>query len=218
MDVYIEKGSKKSFAVAVDWPGWARSGKDESAALAALLAYADRYRRSLELRSPNFIAPDSVADLKVVDRIEGNATTDYGAPGAKPPFDYERTDKADIDRLVDLLRRAWRAFDEAADQAEGAELPPTGPRGGGRSLAGIRDHYVDAEAGYLNALGGKATSGASPGDVRKAFVEAVYGRANGELPETGPRGGKRCPAAYAIRRSAWHALDHAWEIEDRAGR
>jgi hypothetical protein len=24
------------------------------------------------------------------------------------------------------------------------------------------------------------------------------------------------PPAYAARRIAWHALDHAWEIEDRS--
>ena len=28
-------------------------------------------------------------------------------------------------------------------------------------------------------------------------------------------GGERWPALFAVRRSAWHALDHAWEIEDR---
>jgi hypothetical protein len=39
----------------------------------------------------------------------------------------------------------------------------------------------------------------------------------GELPDFGPRGGERWPALFAIRRSAWHALDHAWEIEDRLG-
>jgi len=26
------------------------------------------------------------------------------------------------------------------------------------------------------------------------------------------------PARYAIRRTAWHVLDHAWEIEDRSPR
>jgi hypothetical protein len=25
------------------------------------------------------------------------------------------------------------------------------------------------------------------------------------------------PVRYAARRTAWHALDHAWEIEDRSG-
>jgi hypothetical protein len=53
--------------------------------------------------------------------------------------------------------------------------------------------------------------------IQKAFIAAARARAHGELPDQGPRGGKRWPARYAIRRSAWHALDHAWEIEDRAG-
>jgi DNA-binding response OmpR family regulator len=35
------------------------------------------------------------------------------------------------------------------------------------------------------------------------------------LPERGPRGGVMWPLRYYIRRSVWHTLDHAWEIEDR---
>jgi hypothetical protein len=38
----------------------------------------------------------------------------------------------------------------------------------------------------------------------------------GEPVRTGPRGGVRWTARYYVRRSAWHVLDHAWEIEDRA--
>jgi hypothetical protein len=30
-----------------------------------------------------------------------------------------------------------------------------------------------------------------------------------------PAGPKDWPLRYAARRIAWHALDHAWEIEDR---
>ena len=30
-----------------------------------------------------------------------------------------------------------------------------------------------------------------------------------------PDRGERWPMPYAARRIAWHALDHAWEIEDR---
>ena len=41
--VAIEAGSKRTFASALDWPGWARSGKTEQAALEALAAYAGRY-------------------------------------------------------------------------------------------------------------------------------------------------------------------------------
>ena len=79
----------------------------------------------------------------------------------------------------------------------------------------MRDHVIEAEDAYLRALGGKASAHADPAAIREAFVEARGMRARGELPETGPRGGRRWPARYAIRRSAWHALDHAWEIEDR---
>ena len=218
MDVYLERGQKKTFAVAVHWPGWARSGKDEPSALAALLDYGPRYRRSLSLHAPTFEVPASVEGLKVVERVEGNATTDFGAPGAIPKADEEPTDEAEVDRLIDLLRRAWAAFDESAKQAAGKELAPAGPRGGGRSVAKMRSHVHEADGGYLNALGGRASNGASSQQVRDAFVEAARARARGELPDAGPRGGKRWPAAFAIRRSAWHALDHAWEIEDRAPR
>jgi hypothetical protein len=33
-----------------------------------------------------------------------------------------------------------------------------------------------------------------------------------------PLAGRRWPARYAAHRIAWHALDHAWEIEDRSER
>ena len=29
--VYVERGTKRAFASAADWPGWCRSGKDEAA-------------------------------------------------------------------------------------------------------------------------------------------------------------------------------------------
>ena len=38
-------------------------------------------------------------------------------------------------------------------------------------------------------------------------------------PDSGVSTGPRAalwPVAYAIRRSAWHAVDHVWEIEDRS--
>ena len=33
IDVYLEIGKKRTFAGAIDWPGWCRSGRDEGAAL-----------------------------------------------------------------------------------------------------------------------------------------------------------------------------------------
>ena len=79
--VYLEIGAKRTFACALDWPGWARSGRTEEAALEALAAYADRYRPVPEAARVRF--PKSAADgLEVVERLPGSATTDFGAPDA----------------------------------------------------------------------------------------------------------------------------------------
>lgn len=124
----------------------------------------------------------------------------------------------ELDRFIQLHLAAWRALDKAADRARGKKLAPAGPRGGGRELDKIREHVTGAEGGYANAVGGRMPGGeaADAYMVQRAFVDAVRARARGEIADRGPRGGVRWPARYAIRRSAWHALDHAWEIEDRS--
>ncbi len=41
--VCLEVTPTQTFASALDWPGWCRAGRDESAALEALASYAERY-------------------------------------------------------------------------------------------------------------------------------------------------------------------------------
>jgi hypothetical protein len=48
-------------------------------------------------------------------------------------------------------------------------------------------------------------------------IDGLRASARGEIPAKGPRGGMRWTARKFARRLAWHAIDHAWEIEDRAG-
>jgi hypothetical protein len=155
--------------------------------------------------------------VNVVERLEGNATTEFGAPGVIPDLDRAAASHDELDRQISLLKASWRAFDFAAKAADGKELAPSGPRGGGRALDKIRDHVRGAEVSYTNGVGGKVPGGESAAwpVVQGAFIEALGARARGEVPDRGPRGGQRWPARYAVRRSAWHALDHAWEIEDR---
>ncbi len=162
--------------------------------------------------------PASVDELDVVDRYPGDATTDFGAPGTIPDVDRRDISSDELDGLIELQMAAWRAFDKAAVGARGKKLAPAGPRGGGRALEKIREHVKGADGGYTNAVGGRVSGGEATDSatVQGAFVDAVRARARGEVPDRGPRGGVRWPARYAIRRSAWHALDHAWEIEDRA--
>jgi hypothetical protein len=219
--VYLEIGAKRVFAAGLDWPGWCRSGRDEGSALEALVAFGPRYRAALGKRAAGFLLPPSVSDLDVVERLKGNATTDFGAPAIAPSRDDRPVTDRELDRLNRLLRACWAAFDRTA-KAAGSAVLAKGPRGGGRDLGAIVAHVLDAERAYLSRLGG--THRASPDAdvrsettaVRRAFVRALKARAHGEL-EPAPR--RRSPLwlpRYAVRRSAWHALDHAWEIEDRA--
>ena len=45
--IYLEIGKKRTFAGAVDWPGWCRAGRDEATALDALDSWARRYAKVL---------------------------------------------------------------------------------------------------------------------------------------------------------------------------
>src|SRR4051794_15848204 len=47
IEVYIETTDKRTFAGAVAWPGWARSGRTADEALANLATYRDRYAAAL---------------------------------------------------------------------------------------------------------------------------------------------------------------------------
>lgn len=220
LEVYLEIGKKRIFAGAIEWPGWSRSGKDEAAALQALVDYGPRYARILRRSGLNFQAPDDPSALSVVERLAGNATTDFGAPGMAPTADTRPVDQAELQRFQKVLEACLDAFAEAVQAAEGKELRK-GPRGGGRELEKIVRHVLEANAGYLTQLGWKPGKGETGGfqaeldRVRKDISAALAAAARGELPAKGPRGGDRWTPRYFARRAAWHILDHAWEIEDR---
>lgn len=221
--IYVEVGTKRVFAGAHDWPGWCRSGRDEHAALEALVAYGTRYRRALGSAARRFTPPRDTSALDVTERLTGDATTDFGAPSVPPASDHDPVDERDLARWTALLEACWAAFDRAARAARGVELRK-GPRGGGRELEAIVDHVREADRSYLSPLGGSYRSAADDGPaarmagVRRAFVDAVRARARGEPMPSGRKAKKTWPAKYGVRRSAWHSLDHAWEIEDRSRR
>jgi hypothetical protein len=217
--VYLEQGKTRTFAGALDWPGWSRKGRNETEALAALLEYGSKYGAILSGTRLGFVAPKQLSQLTVVERLAGNATTDFGAPGVPPTADRERScDAATLRRFEKILRAGWQAFDNAVESARGKTLA-TGPRGGGRSLDAIVSHVVDADAGYLSGVGSKAPKATDPEarltETRKAILAAVEASAAGEIPPKGPRGGDRWTARYFVRRVAWHVIAHVWEIERR---
>jgi hypothetical protein len=222
IEVYIETGKKKTFAGAVEWPGWCRSGKDEESALRALADYGQRYAQVAKKAQIEFRVPAGPPDFTVVERLVGDATTDFGAPAIAPSADARAVDAAELARLQALLKACYQALDDAARAAQGRELRK-GPRGGGRELEDIQRHVMDANGGYLSRLGLKAETVDGEGQaeqaarLRQAMLDGLAATTRGETPEIGPRGGKRWSPRYFVRREAWHVLDHAWEIEDRAG-
>lgn len=216
--VLIERGDKRFFATALDWPGWARGGKSRDEALARLIEYGARYRKSVGTAARELVVPNTGDDLEEIAIADRNKNVDFGVPHSVVEPDRESLATHDLERQIALLRAAWTAFGLAASGARAKELA-SGARGGGRSLDKIIGHVFEAERMYISALGAKPPpSSASRTNVETAFVEGIHSKLRGELPEKGPRGGDRWPARYAIRRSAWHSLDHAWEIEDRTER
>lgn len=224
IEVYLEIGAKRTFASALDWPGWCRSGRDEESALQALADYGNRYARVLptegKAKEFGFQAPADVPSFVVLERLKGNATTDFGTPGRAPARDSEPVSDSELDRFQSILKACWRTFDGAVKSAKGKELRK-GPRGGGRELDGVVRHVLGGDGGYLASLGWKLTpdEGADLSEelkrTRKAILEGLKAAAHGEIPERGPRGGIRWTPRYFVRREAWHVLDHAWELEDR---
>jgi hypothetical protein len=209
--VYLETGAKRVFACSLDWPGWCRSGRDEAAALASLAEYAPRYSAVARLAGGRFPVRAAAGDIEVVERAAGSATTDFGAPGAVSTHDAEPVPAAEARRLAALVAAAWDMFDQVVAGAP-ARLRK-GPRGGGRDRDAIVAHVAEAEAAYARKLGLRL-----PGDpvagtaARREALEGVLGEASDGRPPVE----KGWPARYAARRIAWHALDHAWEIEDRS--
>jgi hypothetical protein len=210
-EVTIERGAKRVFAGTNAWPGWCRGGRTEEAALEALLTYAPRYAKAMGRRRLGYVAPTDIGRFRVVERLTGNATTDFGAPGVAPRSDDRPVDEEEARRFAAIMRACWSALDRAAVAADGLVLR-TGPRGGGRQLTAILEHVANAEVAYLSKLGARP----SGGDARATILAVFASRARGEPPERTPRSGVLWSPRYFMRRAAWHELDHAWEIEDRS--
>ena len=212
VDVYIESGSKRVFACSQDWPGLCRSGRDEGQALQALAAYMSRYSDVAAEAGVPFPASTG-DDLKVVEKVAGSASTDFGVPGAQAKDDAEAMDREEAERLTALLEASWRVFDRIV--AAAPAVLRKGPRGGGRDRDKIVDHVLGAEVGYASKMGLRLRAPqAHDRAAVSEFRQAISGRLS-RASDGGALAERGWPARYAFRRIAWHVLDHAWEIQDR---
>jgi hypothetical protein len=207
--VSIEAADKKTFAKAVDWPGWARSGKTEALALEALAATAPRYA----VVAAKAGEPFEPGSYDVVDSTPGGSGTEFGVPSVITDLDHRPTTAAEAERLARLVTAAWTVFDRVA-AASPAELRK-GPRGGGRDRDKMIGHVIESEWSYARQIGIRlpqpdSADRAAIDGMRAAMLEALARPSDGS-----PIADRNWPPRYAAGRIAWHALDHAWEMEDR---
>jgi len=139
-------------------------------------------------------------------------------PPPVPPNHYRhRAGDGDPGRGAAASRpghRGLAAFDQIA-AASLAELRK-GPRGGGRDRDQLIGRVIGAETAYARKLGIKRKQSvtgdnAAIGELRAA-IAAVVGASSDGSPMV-PGG---WTTRYAARRIAWHVLEHAWEMQDRA--
>jgi hypothetical protein len=211
--VSIEAAPKKSFATAVDWPGWSRSGKAEGLAIETLASYAERYARIAKLAGEELADPGRL-ELDVVERSEGGGGTEFGVPSNVTRHDRRPLSAKEADRLARLVDAAWQTFDTVAKRAP--DDLRKGPRGGGRNTSKIVDHVLGSDHAYAREMGLRIPP-PDPADratvdaMRAAMLEILRQKSDGS-----PLASRRWTTRYAAHRIAWHALDHAWEIEDRS--
>ncbi len=218
IEVYLEVTAKQAFASALDWPGWCRAGRDEGAALEVLVRYAGRYAPVAGHAGVSF--PATVA-FDVVERVPGGPATAFAAPECRRPFpqitaaaEQATVTPAVARRLAGLLTAVWATFDEIA-AASPAELRK-GPRGGGRDRDQLIGHVIGADTAYSRKLGIKLKQPpigdiAAIGELRGAIATVVGAPSDGSPVVPGG-----WATRYAARRIAWHLLEHAWEMQDRA--
>jgi hypothetical protein len=212
--VLLEAGKSKVFAVALDWPGWARAGKKTpAAALEELAAYAPRYAEVAKLAE---VALPGNLTYSVVEEVAGSVGTDFGIPNEVAAADRRRWTGAEAKRQIAIMTAAWDYLDQVG--AAATPVLAKGPRGGGRDRDPVLQHVLAAETSYGRTLGLKIKEPAlGDHDAIAAMRAAIVGVLS--KPSSGGPIGKATgwPARYAVRRIVWHVLDHAWEIQDKSG-
>ena len=218
--VSIERGPKRrSLAQVQGWLGWLRTGKDEVSALQELLSTGTRYALVANRAGVPFTVPPAITDFTIVDRVAGNSVTDFGAPGVLTMWDTDPWQVEEIDQCTRLLQACWTTWDETY-QAIPSGLQQTKPARG-RSPFEMRLHMIETDLMHLSAFG-PAAKKADPKRLdeqetgtRQQIILGLQAIVPGQQITAQRRYGFDWTTRFAVRRSAWHALDHAWELEDR---
>ena len=214
----VEHGTrdKKSVAFSLDWSGWSRGAKTAEVALATLEAYRNRYRPIAD-RAGLLDEFDAAGPLEGVEERVGTGSTDFWGISFSPSStEHGPMDDAELERKLALLQASWAFFDDVA-----ARVSPElrrGVRGGGRMRDEIIRHVIRVESldhakqvGVQEEDDGTALTRDGLRQHRKAYLAGIRDYNAGKVD----RKMRSWTLPFLIRHSAFHTLDHAWEMEDK---
>jgi hypothetical protein len=206
---------KKVVAVAPDWPGLERGAKTGEEAIERLRSYIPRYSRVAKLAEMD-AEFDAIKNVKVVEQYPGTGSTDFwGISFAFSSIDKQGLSGDKLERELTLMQACWAFFDDVRRRVS-AEMQK-GPRGGGRDRDRIVRHTLYAEQDWAKMIGVLTPDDAMlTGKGLKAHRDA-YCDAIRDYHSQSRLAGKmaKWPLRYLIRHTAFHTLDHAWEMEDK---
>jgi hypothetical protein len=206
---------KKVVAFSLEWPGWSRGAKTAEDALETLESYRERYR-PIASRAGMDTEFQAGGPLEVVEDKVGTPSTDFWAISFAPSStERDPMEEAALERGITLLRACWAYFDDVA-----ARVSPEmrkGPRGGGRDRDRIISHVIRVESeDFASGVGLRIPEGGAlePGALqpyRDDYVAAMHAYNAGQVEKRM----RKWTLPFLIRHSAFHTLDHAWEMEDK---
>jgi hypothetical protein len=213
----IERGpaGKRAVAFSLDWPGWSRGASSAELAVERLESYRDRYRPVARLArmARDF---DAAGPVEIVEDRVGTGSTDFWGISFSPSStEHGPMGEAELQRGIKLLRACWAFFDGVAAQVS-PEMRK-GPRGGGRDRDQIIGHTLRTESeSFARQVGLRLEEGATltPAGLRQyrlAYIAAMRAYNAGKVE----RRMRSWTLPFLIRHSAFHTLDHAWEMQDK---
>jgi hypothetical protein len=212
--VTLETGpkGKRVVAVAPDWPGLERGAKTEEIVIEMLQSYIPRYAKVAKMAGMDTEFASDV-NVVVVERYPGPGSTDFwGISFGFSSIDQQDMTSQELDRELALMRACWAYFDDV--RARVSPEMQKGPRGGGRDRDRIVRHTIGTEQDWAQKVGVRVPDDAHVtleglDAYRDTFCEAIRAyHSDGKMA-------RKWPLRYLIRHTAYHTLDHAWEMEDK---
>lgn len=155
----------------------------------------------------------TTAVVNVGGQYPGTGSTDFwGISSAYSSTDQQALSGEALERELALMRACWAFFDDVRSRVP-AEMQ-RGPRGAGRDRERIVRHAFTAKWDCAKKLGVLTPQDAMLTNKgltlhREAYCDAI------RMLHSPSKMARTWPLRYLIRHTAYHTLDHAWEMEDK---